>query len=28
VRDSFSAYEVDANIESFEAAFAQRGVSV
>jgi threonine synthase len=28
VRDSFHAYEVDANIESFEAAFAEQGVSV
>jgi threonine synthase len=28
VRDSFSAYEVDANIDSFEAAFAEQGVSV
>ena len=28
VRDSFTAVEVDANIESFEAAFAERGVSV
>ncbi|MEA2220076.1 MAG: threonine synthase [Solirubrobacteraceae bacterium] len=28
VRDSFSAVEVDANIESFEAAFAGRGVGV
>jgi threonine synthase len=28
VRDSFSAYEVDANIDSFEAAFAAQGVSV
>ncbi|HEV7804645.1 MAG TPA: threonine synthase [Solirubrobacteraceae bacterium] len=27
VRDSFSAYEVDANIESFESAFAEQGVS-
>jgi threonine synthase len=28
VRDSFQAYEVDASIDSFEAAFAERGVSV
>jgi threonine synthase len=28
VRDSFSAYEVDANIESFEAAFAAQGANV
>jgi threonine synthase len=28
VRDSFEAYEVDATIDSFEAAFAERGVSV
>ncbi len=28
VRDSFSAYEVDANIDSFEAAFAAQGVRV
>jgi threonine synthase len=28
VRDSFSAYDVDANIESFEAAFAEQGASV
>jgi threonine synthase len=27
VRDSFSAYEVDANIESFEAAFAAQGAN-
>ena len=28
VRDSFHAYEVDATIDSFEAAFAEQGVSV
>jgi len=28
VRDSFHAYEVDATIESFEAAFAEQGASV
>ena len=28
VRDSFHADEVDATIESFEAAFAERGASV
>ena len=28
VRDSFRAYEVDASIESFEAAFAEQGVNV
>ena len=28
VRDSFTAVEVDPNIESFEAAFAEPGVSV
>jgi threonine synthase len=28
VRDSFRAYEVDANIESFESAFAEQGVRV
>jgi threonine synthase len=28
VRDSFEAYEVDATIDSFEAAFAERGVTV
>jgi threonine synthase len=28
VRDSFEAYEVDATIDSFQAAFAERGVTV